>query len=106
MAYTQPRTWVAGQVVTAGQMNEIRDQLLALHALATAPIDASHIVSGTIALARLPEISMIRSIQHGSIILRGARQTGTGLGALSASVRIQAVNLQKSFLIPERSIRR
>ena len=67
MAWTAPRTWVAGAVVTAAQLNQhLRDNLLALRGGDIEALDAARL-TGTIDAARLPEISMIQRIQRGYV---------------------------------------
>ncbi len=96
MAWTSPRTWVSGAVVTAAQLNQhLRDNLLALRAGDVEALDAGKITSGTIDAARLPEISMIRRIQTGTL----SRGAGTGNAITFAQASITAVNTAKAIVL-------
>ena len=55
-SWTTPRTWVTGEVVSAGQLNtHVRDNLSYLYnALAT--LDASDTISGVFDVARMPDL--------------------------------------------------
>jgi len=58
MAYTDPRTWVTGEIVTAAQLNEqLRDNMLAMEAAACELVfdgSGAAIVVGTFLDVRIP----------------------------------------------------
>ena len=93
MAWTTPHTWVAGAVVTASQLNQhLRDNLLAIRAGDITALDAAQL-TGTIDAARLPEVSVIQSIQRGVIVIP------IGTGVVSNTATITAVVVSKAHVI-------
>ena len=103
-SWTTPRTWVTGEVVSAGQMNtHVRDNLGYLYT-ALATLDASQTTSGTFAVARIPNLaaSQITSGTFGQDRLAtnsvGTAQLRTATGSSSNStVAVHATALFPQF---------
>ena len=90
-SWTTPRTWVTGEVVSAGQVNtHVRDNLTYLYNALTR-LDASDTISGVFDVARIPDLDAgtITSGTFGQARLAadsvGTSQVRTAIGSTTGS---------------------
>lgn len=86
MAYTAPRTWVAGDVLTAAQLNQhLRDQLLAAFPLAvdawtsyTPTLTQSATITKTVTYAKYQRVGRL-IVANMSLAITGAGTSGNAI---------------------------